>query len=767
MQSSAAAPADTRPQPIYHLYFSKNRNFIGREDTLEDLQSLFFDDDYNTVALSGLGGIGKTQVANAFAYWVKESKPDNCVIWLPTVTRAAFEEAFSTVAKKLSIKVANESNLLIEVRDYINNDTARPWFVVIDNADDPMLVCNKESTDTLDRYFPRGDHVRTLVTTRTTIVANTLADETIELVAFGPGHAAEMTRRLLRQKWSRLASDESSVQELLQELEFLPLAISQAMAYMHLTDTQAANYLQLLRATDSSRVDLLGDELPDRSRYKESAHAVATTWLVSFEHIQKTNPNAVAILEFLSQVLPKAVPLSMLPIVGSKAATFNAVKNLQAYNFVSRQGDLLDMHRLVHVAASSWVNKNGRSEEVNRSAFKHMSKQYPYPTYDNRDTWSPYLPHGIYMVDCKKNIASTREAIVCLRLNQSFNRESRFREAVRYGEMGHEFAHRSLPEDNEKRLSMEHALASAYRTNGQIHEAVQLLEHVVQIQEKVKAETHPHVLVSQQSLASAYKSNGQIQKAVRLLEHVVQVQEKTLAEDHPSRLASEYTLASAYESNGQIQEAIQLLEHVVQLQEKTLAESHPDRLVSEHALANAYVSNDQVPEGVHILEHVVRIETKILAEDHPSRLASEHALAGAYESDGQVLKAMHMLEHVVQIQDKTLAEDHPRRLASQHALAGVYQSSGQYQKAVHMLEHVVRVQEESLAEDHPRQLLSLFVLASCLVDLGVFKKAKEIMRHVVSVSRVSMRHHPDREIYESNLSYLEETYPDASIGFIL
>ncbi|EPE05467.1 kinesin light chain [Ophiostoma piceae UAMH 11346] len=339
MQSNAVTtPADTRPLPIFDLYFSKNRNFIGREDTLENLQSLFFDEGYNTVALSGLGGIGKTQVANAFAYWVKESKPDNSVIWLPTVTRAAFEEAYSKVAKMLSIKVEDKRDLLIDVRNYINDDKTRPWFIIIDNADDPKLLCDKKSPNTLDWYFPNGDHVRTLVTTRNKIVARTLADETIELVAFGPEHAVEMARRLLCQKWQILASDESSLHQLLQELEFLPLAISQAMAYMHRTNTPAHDYLQLLRETDSSRVDLLGDEQPDRSRYKESAHAVATTWLVSFEHIQNTNPDAVIIFEFLSQVLPKSVPLSMLPMIGSKAATAKAINDLQAYNFIGAGG---------------------------------------------------------------------------------------------------------------------------------------------------------------------------------------------------------------------------------------------------------------------------------------------------------------------------------------------------------------------------------------------------------------------------------------------
>jgi hypothetical protein len=50
---------------------------------------------------------------------------------------------------------------------------------------------------------------------------------------------------------------------------------------------------------------------------------------------------------------------------------------------------------------------------------------------------------------------------------------------------------------------------------------------------------------------------------VELLEHVVAVQESTVAEEHPSWLASQHELARAYRANGQIKQAVELLEHVV------------------------------------------------------------------------------------------------------------------------------------------------------------------------------------------------------------
>ncbi|KAK5128650.1 hypothetical protein LTR08_003942 [Meristemomyces frigidus] len=88
------------------------------------------------------------------------------------------------------------------------------------------------------------------------------------------------------------------------------------------------------------------------------------------------------------------------------------------------------------------------------------------------------------------------------------------------------------------------------------------------------------------ALAGAYRANGQIKNAVELLEHVVKVKEANLADNHPSRLASQHDLAIAYQADGQIKDTVELLEQVVKVHKANLAENHPDHLVSQRALAH-------------------------------------------------------------------------------------------------------------------------------------------------------------------------------------
>jgi len=140
----------------------------------------------------------------------------------------------------------------------------------------------------------------------------------------------------------------------------------------------------------------------------------------------------------------------------------------------------------------------------------------------------------------------------------------------------------------------------------------------------VLAEDHPSRLASQHELASAYQDNGQVKDAVRLLEHVVAIKERVLAEDHPSRLASQAVLASAYQGSGRVKEALQLREYVMEIHVKMLAEDHPSRLTSQRSLAGAYEAAKQSD----------RLESQRPSEIDVYRVASSSVTMPTVEADG-------------------------------------------------------------------------------------------------------------------------------------
>jgi tetratricopeptide (TPR) repeat protein len=639
--------------------FLKNRHFVGRRDELAVLrQRLLAEQDCQKMSIVGLGGTGKTQVALQFAYEVKEAQPEWSIFWVAAVSMESFEQACAGIVQALHIpKRGNEDDDAKElVKQYLSLGQARQWLLVVDNADDPDILFGSERSPGIVDYLPESEGGVTVYTTRTLEVAVSLTrGDVLELGAMGRGDATDFLSKSLVRK--ELLADQAMTDRLLDELTCLPLAIAQAAAYLNMNQTTIARYLWLLHNTEQDLVGLMSEDFRDDTRYKGSANAVATTWVVSFTRLRERDVVAAGLLRFMSCVEWKAVPRSLLPSVQSEVRMEKAIGTLCGYSFLARRdsdnsatsggskqgGDadqaveaveLYDIHRLVHLATRVWVREYGDAKEVAEDAVRHVADVFPSDDHKNRALWRAYLPHALRLLEGSQAGSAEELSKLCLLVGRCLRVDGRIREAVVWLERSCQQRSRRSEDDSDRLLS-QHELAGAYQADGQVKKAVALLEAVVEARETLAAD-HPDRLASQHELAGAYQADGQVKKAVALLEAVVKAQE-TLAADHPDRLASQHALAIAYHADGQVKKAVALLEAVVKAQE-TLAADHPSRLASQHALAIAYRADGQLKRAIELLEDVVAVKAISLRDDHPSRLASVEALADmraelAVESD--------------------------------------------------------------------------------------------------------------------------------------
>ena len=367
--TAANAATDRAALTCSNIPFRQNKHFVGREEILNTLRDSLFIQGSQKAALVGLGGVGKTQVALELAYWTKQNKPDHSVFWVPALSAATFEQAYVEMARLLPVQRRSEDEDLKElVRRYLSSDIAGPWLLILDNADDMDML------RTMTQYLPESDGGLILITTRSRDVALSAADGGIvELHEMSLQEA-----KSILQKWltTKDLGDDAAVKELLSELTYLPLAIAQAAAYLKRNKISIATYLGLLRGTEKDMVSLLSREFPDSTRYVGSANAVATTWLVSFDQIRRSDLAAADILSFMSQIEPKAIPQSILPGLGSEEQMVNAIGTLCGYTFLGRrgEGDMFDMHSLVHVATRIWIEKHERAKETETEAIQHLRR---------------------------------------------------------------------------------------------------------------------------------------------------------------------------------------------------------------------------------------------------------------------------------------------------------------------------------------------------------------------------------------------------------
>ncbi|CAH0005086.1 unnamed protein product [Clonostachys byssicola] len=725
---------------------------IRRDDILSKISTtLFTNNGYNRVALVGLGGIGKSQIAIQFAFWVEENKPEVSVFWLSALSKASFEQSCREIMTQCDINQSSATDdATTVVQQYLSSKASGKWVLILDNVDDAQILGQP-----IHYFLPKSRDGLMLFTTRSQEIASDLAlSEVIRIPEMSPVEAKGFLEKSLQKK--DLIEDETATGALLQALTYLPLAITQAAAYINKNSASIAQYLDLLSQADENMVELLSSEFRDETRHPESANAVVASWLVSFNQISETDPIATRLLLFLAWIEPKAIPKSIFP-EESEIELYRAIGILLGYGFLSQRKEegIYDMHSLVHLVTRTWNSSRGGNQYTLREAMSQMIMVFPFINWETREVWRQYLPHALRALQNAATLDDEGSRLGDL-AGKSLYQDKRGREAVEVLERVLQFRNEALAEDDLDRLSSQHVLACAYKDDGQIKEAIHLLEKVVFIKSNLLAEDSLNRLTSQLALAIAYRNNGQVKEAISLLEKVVSIR-SNLAEDDPDRLASQHELACAYKDNGQVKEAITLLEKVVSIR-SNLAEDHPDRLASQHTLACAYSDDGHMKEAVGLLEKVVSSQLN-LAEDHPSRLASQHALACAYSDNGQIKEAVSLLEEVVSIESGLLSDDDPDRLVSQHALACAYSDNGQIKEAVSLLEKVVSIESGLLAVGHPDRLVSQHALARAYGDDGRIEDAIKLLEQVVSIRQITLPEgHPKRLASEGELKSLHQAY---------
>ena len=132
--------SNTEPEyPIFGVPYRRNPNFTGREDILSTVEHNFSAEDTAVPiqAFTGLGGVGKTQIALEYAY--RHANEYDLIWWMRTEDEAGLAADYLDLANTLSLSVktgAEQAVFVNVVRHWLEN-TTRKWLLIFDNAERP------------------------------------------------------------------------------------------------------------------------------------------------------------------------------------------------------------------------------------------------------------------------------------------------------------------------------------------------------------------------------------------------------------------------------------------------------------------------------------------------------------------------------------------------------------------------------------------------------------------------------------------------------
>ena len=352
--------------------YEKNQSFTGRDIFLTQLHDNFqkpSTDPYNgRIALFGLGGIGKTQIALEYAYRYQSSYQR--IYWISADTQASLLDGYQKIAERAELQISHLSTA-VKVAERVISwlEQEERWLLVVDNVDDLNVLSMAGDPNSKFLLLPSTGKLEqhTLITTR-----NRYADGI-------PAHGMEVTKLdrdasldLLYKsskitRWSDLTEDRAAA-KIVEDLDHLPLAIDQAAAYIR---EVAKKFSTFLSDYAEYRRDLINWAPQGIRPYP---HTVATTWRMSFSAISANDLTAAKLLRLFSFLNPDGILIKFLQsgangirddlrqIILHRIKFQEALLELERFSLVKRAShiegqEMLIIHRLVQA-----VVKDGMSD---------------------------------------------------------------------------------------------------------------------------------------------------------------------------------------------------------------------------------------------------------------------------------------------------------------------------------------------------------------------------------------------------------------------
>jgi hypothetical protein len=594
-------------------------------------------------------------------------------------TAPRFENDYRRIAETVKVPGYKDpkADILRLVHAWLNDESNGRWVMVIDNADD-VNVFFPEANTSLDRthslldYIPQSWNGSVLLTSRNQDLAQILTGTKANVVEVAPMDTADGLLLL----HNRLGGDfdEQSAAELLRLLDNMPLAITQAAAYIqrHAPRMTIQRYIDELRKGDQSRASLLRKDIKDIRRDGKASNSIMETWNITFELLRQDRPSAARLLSLMSHFDRQSIPEFLLhgrfwgaqhlatdqndldEKVGFgleesfvyKGKSIEQTTNITAelddnqedsfeedihtlisYSLVkvSDTGDTFEMHRLVQFSTKQWLELHRELEEWKVIYANLLHNVFPlHPEPKDWPTCHILFPH------LQASIASRPEAHHALEnwasvlykggwyANEMENSE------IAKEMLGHALkaAKDTVGADDTTTLNIISELGTAVVRLNNLEEAESMHRQVLETRMRILGPEHRDTVLSMKNIALVLRRQKRLQEAEELQVKGMNILKRVLGHEAPETIDLMASLAITYGTQGRFRDEEVLERQVLELSRKTMGNLHRDTLTSMHNLANTLKNQGRVGEAISMMSTCLELREKVIGVQHPFTISS-------------------------------------------------------------------------------------------------------------------------------------------------
>ena len=687
------------PQPVepegtmHNLPFSPNPLFTGREAELEalrrGLQERVEVAVTKTVAVHGLGGVGKTQLVVQYAW--KHLREFDAVLWVKADSPEVLDSGLAALASLLRLPEAGDRDQAVQIKAVLGwLQGHERWLLIADNAD-----TDEAARAVSDRFFSPTLGGAVLITSRLGrwpvnvrhLSLNVLSRE--DAVRY-------LLDRVARSRHN--AGGETAARSLAQELGDLPLALEQAAAFIIEVRWTFDKYREQL---GKARPELLGYVAVGGTRYPAS---VAKTWSNTLDQL---SPLARSLLRIAAWFAPDAIPRSVFSaernilaealdeeVTVSDLAIEKALSELDRFSLVRLTSETVSIHRLLQAVEQDVLGDEGRKRWLLYAVrlFNAFAPEQP----DDVRTWGVWMALASHAETLLEH--AERQGIDALPIALAANQLGLF------------------------------LYARAAYAQGE-----PLLERALAIREKALGPEHPAVATSLNNLALLYASQGQYAKAEPLCQRALAIDEKSYGPDHPNVAIRLNNLAQLLQATNRLQEAEPLMRRALGIDEKSYGPDHPRVATDLNNLAQLLQATNRLQEAEPLMRRALGMDEKSYGPDHPRVATDLNNLAQLLQATNRLQEAEPLMRRALGIDEKSYGPDHPDVARDLNNLALLLKATNRLQEAEPLMRRALGMDEKSYGPDHPRVATDLNNLAQLLQATNRLQEAEPLMRQVLRI----------------------------------
>lgn len=701
-----------KPLPaIRNIPFLRNRFFTGRQEILNQLRTTLIAPKQilHACIISGLGGIGKTQIALEYLYQYR--KDYSAIFWMKADSHQTLLSCIVDSAKLVNITEKSREQTIIKFVNWLNSYN-NEYLVIIDGLD------NSEDVSFVYDFISQisSNHSHIIITSRFSSSMKEVPCIQIEQMSTEESILFLLRRTEVISYDSAIedasVSSRNDAHELAKQLAALPLALEQAGAFIMETQCTIRSYLELY---ETHRTDLLRKHDDPIAEYNQS---VATTWSLSFQRIETANAASADLLRacaFLYHSLPEEVIIIGASELGANFENIAAnpfkmnivIGELIKYSFLQRNpGEkLLTIHPMVQTVLRDTMSQEVQAIWMAR-VYKAVNRAFPFSEENyqmNKSRYTtPFVEATLLLsLAIQEQLQKAENMDTAMRLSDLANlyrfqtnyekSEELFRKSLKMQE--------NLVSYSDPRIAQTFSrLARLYRAKGQNDSSELMYKKAIEMQERMLEPTHLDLAKSLQGLAKLYKTLGKYDLAKELLDKALFIHNQNSSPTNFEKVRTLYTLAETYESQKVYDKAEMLYKQAIDLCKKFIGDnaSHTGLVINK--LAEMYCVQHKYSQAEPLIYQSLKIREENLGKDHPYMAFNFDNLGVICWAKGNYAKAEELYKKALELRER---RDPKNTHITHKNLAKLYESIGKYELSAAHYKIAIKCLKRMGRPDHP------------------------------------------------------------------